>query len=237
MNLVFDIGNSNIKAGYFKNNQLIRKEVLPTDFYHWDEIIHPECKAVLLAGSGKLLPEIEEPCQKLGIFFHRLSIKSKIPIANSYETPETLGHDRLAAAVGACTLFDSESLLIIDAGTAITYDLVLNQTFMGGNISPGLSLRFKALNIYTERLPLVSPPKETDLYGKNTFEAIAFGVVNGLIYEIDQTIEIFSQKHKGIKILATGGDAQYFENKIKKTIFVEPNLVLIGLNRILQENV
>jgi type III pantothenate kinase len=148
-----------------------------------------------------------------------------------------LGRDRLAAAVGANELFPDQNLLIIDAGTAITYDLISeNNEFLGGNISPGLEMRFKALNQFTGKLPLVDQADEDDLFGKTTTSAIRCGVQNGVLYEMDQTIELFNENYQNLQIIMTGGDSNFFDRKLNYTIFVHFNLTLIGLNRILEYN-
>ena len=170
-------------------------------------------------------------------FFLELDQQTELPIENLYETPETLGKDRLAAAVGANELFPDQNLLIIDAGTAITYDLVSEKNqFIGGNISPGLEMRFKALNLFTGKLPLISYSDEFELIGRNTTDAIRAGVQNGMLYEIGQTIAIFNRNYQNLQIIMTGGDSNFFDKKLNYSIFVHFNLTLIGLNRILEYN-
>jgi type III pantothenate kinase len=170
-------------------------------------------------------------------FFMVLDENSGLPIENLYETPETLGKDRLAAAVGANELFPDRNLLVIDAGTAITYDLVSDRNqFVGGNIAPGLEMRFKALNHFTGKLPLINASDEFDFIGKNTTDAIRAGVQNGILYEIAQTIEIFNRNYQNLQIIMTGGDSNFFDKKLNYSIFVHFNLTLIGLNRILEYN-
>lgn len=170
-------------------------------------------------------------------FFMVLDENSGLPIENLYETPETLGKDRLAAAVGANELFPDQNLLVIDAGTAITYDLVSDRNqFIGGNIAPGLEMRFKALNHFTGKLPLINASDEFDFIGKNTTDAIRAGVQNGILYEIAQTIEIFNRNYQNLQIIMTGGDSNFFDKKLNYSIFVHFNLTLIGLNRILEYN-
>jgi len=161
-----------------------------------------------------------------------------IPLINRYRTPDTLGYDRIAAAVGAYTIYPEKNVLVIDAGTAITYDLVTGGgEYMGGNISPGMAIRFKSLNKYTNRLPLLEPSiEEPPLLGSSTKEAIQSGVINGILFELDGFIGDVSRLHPELKVVLTGGDAKYFEGKLKSSIFVDLNLNLIGLNRILEHN-
>jgi len=170
-------------------------------------------------------------------FFIELDHHTDLPIENVYESPETLGKDRLAAAVGANELFPDQNILVIDAGTAITFDLVSERNqFVGGNISPGLEMRFKALNHFTGKLPWVRPSDEFEFIGKNTTDAIRAGVQNGMIYEIGQTIERFNRNYQNLQIIMTGGDSNFFDKKLNYSIFVHFNLTLIGLNRILEHN-
>jgi type III pantothenate kinase len=169
--------------------------------------------------------------------FIELDHTTDLPIENLYGTPESLGKDRLAAAVGANELFPNTNLLVIDAGTAITYDLVSeNNQFIGGNISPGLEMRFKALNHFTGKLPLISSKDNFSTIGKNTEEAIRAGVQNGIIFEIEQNIAFFNRNYQNLQIIMTGGDSNFFDKKLNYTIFVHFNLTLIGLNRILEYN-
>ena len=169
--------------------------------------------------------------------FIELDHHTPLPIENLYETPETLGKDRIAAAVGANELFPGQNILIIDAGTAITYDVVSEKNeFLGGNISPGLQMRFKALNQFTGKLPLINYSNEFQLIGRNTEEAIRAGVQNGILYEIERTIETFNRNYENLQIVMTGGDSIFFDKKLNYSIFVHFNLTLIGLNRILEHN-
>lgn len=169
--------------------------------------------------------------------FIELDHHTPLPIENLYETPETLGKDRIAAAVGANELFPGQNILIIDAGTAITYDVVSEKNeFLGGNISPGLQMRFKALNHFTGKLPLINYSDEFQLIGRNTEEAIRAGVQNGILYEIERTIETFNRNYENLQIVMTGGDSIFFDKKLNYSIFVHFNLTLIGLNRILEHN-
>jgi type III pantothenate kinase len=161
-----------------------------------------------------------------------------MPVVSLYKTPETLGLDRLAAAIGAHGLFPDEDLLVIDAGTAITFDLIeRNGTFAGGNISPGLRIRFRALHEFTKKLPLIEASDDFQVIGQSTEEAIRAGVINGMVFEIDGTIDLIRKKIPEIRPVLTGGDAHFFERRLKNPIFVKFEVTLIGLNRILEYNV
>lgn len=198
---------------------------------------HPQMKRAILS---TVKPENEEINSFLKDHFEQfvnLDKHTRLPIENLYQTPETLGKDRLAAAVGANELFPNQNLLVIDAGTAITYDLVSEQNqFIGGNISPGLEMRFKALNQFTGKLPLVSYSDNFQPIGRNTTEAIRAGVQNGILFEMAQNIDFFNRNYQNLQIIMTGGDSYFFDKKLNYSIFVHFNLTLIGLNRILEHN-
>ena len=161
-----------------------------------------------------------------------------LPIKVQYKTPKTLGKDRLAAAVGANYLQPEKDLLVIDAGTAITYELIdASGSYLGGNISPGMTTRFRALNLFTEKLPLVVEQEYIPLVGTDTETAIQAGVVNGIVCEMDGYIEMLRLKYPNLLVFLTGGHSFYFERRLKNSIFADINLVLTGLNRILEYNV
>jgi type III pantothenate kinase len=229
INLVIDIGNSRTKIALFNQYDLmfnVAIDHLKVEHLRMLKEEHPQLTKAILSS---VKPQFK--------FFMELDHKTELPIENLYETQETLGKDRLAAAVGANELFPDQNLLVIDAGTAITYDLVSEKNqFIGGNISPGLEMRFKALNHFTGKLPLISVSDEFDFIGKNTSDAIRAGVQNGMLYEIDRTIDIFNRYYQNLQIIMTGGDSNFFDKKLNYSIFVHFNLTLIGLNRILEHN-
>src|SRR5690606_6792967 len=152
-------------------------------------------------------------------------------IINCYDTPDTLGKDRLAGAVAGAHLYPGKNVLIIDAGTAITYDMVhsMNQ-YVGGSISPGINMRFKALHTFTKRLPLYEPTMYDKLTGTDTYQSIMSGVMVGARAEMDGIINEYEQKYQSLITILTGGDAIYFDKKLKSNIFATSNLVLSGLN-------
>ena len=240
INLVIDIGNSRTKIALFNQYDLmfnVSIDHLTLEHLRMLKEEHRQLTKAILSsvkpGNEDLIGFLTEQFE----FFLELDHKTELPIENLYETPDTLGKDRLAAAVGANELFPDQNLLVIDAGTAITYDLVSEKNqFIGGNISPGLEMRFKALNHFTGKLPLIGASDEFDFIGKNTAEAIRAGVQNGMIYEIGQTIEIFNRNYQNLQIIMTGGDSNFFDKKLNYSIFVHFNLTLIGLNRILEHN-
>jgi len=160
-----------------------------------------------------------------------------VPVNIEYETISMLGKDRIAAVVGAHYLQPGRDVLVIDAGTAITYELLeASGVYKGGNISPGLTTRFRSLNRFTGQLPLVKEQADVPFIGTSTESAIRAGVVNGIVFEMDGYIDALKARYGEIYVYLTGGHAFYFENRLKNRIFAAPNLVLIGLNRILEYN-
>ena len=240
VSLCFDIGNTFTKLAVFKNNEIINFRTIDKDnITVVDQIIEENQVETAIVSSVSEIPDLLVTTleNKIGKVI-RLTAETKLPIENCYETKESLGKDRLASVVGANYLYPGIDLLIIDAGTAIKYDFINHKSqYLGGDISPGLQMRFKALHQFTNRLPLVETNFESYLYGKNTTDAIRAGVQNGMIFEIDGTIDHFKELYPGLKVLFTGGDAKFFDNKLKNVIFVLSNLVMIGLNRILVYNV
>ncbi len=240
MNLVIDIGNTRNKFAIIKGSAVIttmvKKELsigslteVLESFPKIDSAILSSVKSV---DSG-LLSFLNE---KLN-FFIQLNEDTNIPVENLYQTKNTLGKDRLAAVIGANNIFPQSNVLVIDMGTAITYDFINDSDqYLGGNISPGLEMRFKALNHYTDQLPLLQKNEDYDIIGKSTAEAIISGVQNGIIFEMDGYINTLKSKHNDLKIILTGGDAIFFDKKLKNTIFVNLNLNFIGLNTILEHN-
>jgi type III pantothenate kinase len=164
--------------------------------------------------------------------------QTPIPITNRYETPETLGLDRLALVVAAAKLAPQTDALVISAGTCITYDFITSKgEYIGGAISPGLRMRARALHEFTERLPLVDLPTNVEYFGANSTSAIESGILKGVQDEIDAKILFFKEENPSGKIFLTGGDQNYLVSSIKNRIFAVSNMVLIGLNEILQHNI
>lgn len=242
MNLCVDQGNSRIKIAVFDGNRLVDTYLFKRfESSLADEIFraYPIEHAIFCSVS------VENTAVRSWLAAHlenymELSYQTPIPLINTYSTPQTLGNDRLAAAVGAYSLGAGNPLLVIDAGSAITYDLVsADGQYIGGNIAPGMKMRFSALHDYTSSLPYVEP-SENDTYeltGKDTRKAILNGVMNGILYEMEGYIRHYREIYPNLSVFLTGGNFSYFHNRLKITTFAERNLVLIGLNRILEYNV
>ena len=185
-----------------------------------------------LAMTVRNVKDVEDAYKTLEV-----TSQTPVPVANAYHTPETLGRDRLAAAVGATVLYPGRNVLIVDFGTAVTIDLVTaDNTFRGGCISPGMKTRFRALHDYTACLPLCGPTESGELQGLTTEEAIRLGVMNSLTFEIEGYMARMEKKIDDLCVIFTGGDAKYFAKRIKNTIFANCNLVFCGLDRILEYN-
>ena len=236
MKLLIDIGNSRIKICLFSGNEFWKvMEVDSTYEIKNSEFISSTKKCLLSAsGNEEEWTHFLETEQIPYIIFNS---KLNLPVNIKYKTPESLGNDRLAGVCGAKVLFPHKNVLVIDAGTAITYDILTGKgDYIGGNISPGLSMRYKSLNTFTKRLPLLNFRESVIEIGNSTEEAIHKGVQYGIIAEMFAYINEWKRKLKDLKIVITGGDACFFENSLKSNIFVVPNLVLFGLKSILELN-
>ncbi len=239
-NIVIDIGNTRTKVGVFERGQLIAHD------YHLSATVLQQLNLqasdrVIASSVGQGLKEIKAlfPATISWITFDR---KLKLPLVLDYETPDTLGLDRIAAAVGALVSIPAADVLVIDAGSCLTIDLITkDQVFHGGIISPGLHMRFKAMHAFTQKLPQISwsvtEQKTVALPGLSTEQGMTAGVLKGIQFEIEGHIRYYSGLYPDLKVIMTGGDAPYFENIINTPIFTEPSLVLIGLNRVLEYNV
>jgi type III pantothenate kinase len=240
MNLVVDLGNTSIKAGLFESEKLldIRKNLSIQDIIQYAQENEIAC-GIICSVSQDPLP-LQQALQPFIPAVYILNHQLPIPFTNGYATPHTLGADRVAAVAGAQARYPSLNCLVVDLGTCITYDVIDSSShYWGGSISPGLYMRFNALHTFTSRLPLIDHVSDLDvvLTGKNTKEAILSGVINGMAAEIEGIIQKYQKKFDEIHVIFCGGDATFFESRIKERIFVVPELVLIGLNSILQYNV
>ncbi len=240
MNLVIDIGNTRTKFSVFNRGEVLItvpvNEFLPK---HIDVLQndYPELQNVILSAVKNYSPELNSILQNKFQRFIELDSNTLLPIENFYKTPETLGKDRIAAVVGGFDLYPDTNLLIIDAGTAITYDILnAKGQYLGGNISPGMEMRYKALHQFTGKLPLITHQKFDKLFGTTTEDAIRAGVQHGVVFEIDKAIDTFKDFYTNLKVIITGGDADFFDKKLKNSFFVNFNLIAMGLNRILEYN-
>ena len=248
MNLCIDQGNSRTKVALMTDegkmiNHFIYKQFSSADVERLFELydITDSIISSVVNIEAAVVNTLHRRSQHFVLFDHM----TPVPIINRYETPQTLGQDRLAAAVGAKSICPDENLLIIDAGSALTYDFVSEQgEYMGGNIAPGLKMRFTMLHRMTKKLPLVEVDENEliPLFGKSTRDAIAAGVIRGIAYEVKGYMRTLREKMPHFKTFLTGGNAPFVLNNVRKSqtekreIQYEKNLVLIGLNTILVYN-
>ncbi len=238
MNLIVDIGNTSVKVAIYESGSII-------SLFRIRELTCEEIESrlkgykidkVIISSVKDFPPFLSELIFSDIPFVHVLSHKSKLPFTIGYETPETLGADRIAAVAGAFVKFPESEILVIDAGTAITFDYISSGLYLGGNISPGISMRFRALNNFTDKLPLVSQNDDYSNPGRKTTDAIAAGVITGVTYEINEYIRTFEKKHSDFKVILTGGDSSFLMNKINHQFIYMPDIVTDGLNNILDYN-
>lgn len=233
---VIDIGNTRIKLGIFNEGKLLELTTL-TDFASLVPLLSPIDGDMMLIASVKWTEEaLREKIAFPFLFFDQHTL---LPIQNEYQSPGTLGLDRLAAVMGARAFEPKEPVLCIDLGTCITYDFLNRENgYKGGAISPGLGLRSKAMNAYTARLPLVEIPQQIPPFlGKDTVGSIKSGIYYGVLGEMKEYIHRFTAAYGQVNVFICGGDAEIFESLTKDHIFVIPNLVLYGLDRILTYHV
>ncbi|MDN3687997.1 type III pantothenate kinase [Cyclobacterium jeungdonense] len=233
---VIDIGNTRIKLGIFNQGKLLESSTL-ADFASLVPKIKPGDRDKMLIASVTWTEEaLREEIAYPFLFFDQ---HTPLPIRNEYQSPGTLGLDRLAAVMGARAFEPIGPVLCIDLGTCITYDFLDGENvYKGGAISPGLGLRSKAMNAYTARLPLVEVPQQTPPFlGKDTVGCIQSGIYYGILGEMKEYIHRFTAAYGQVNVFICGGDAEIFESLTKDHIFVIPNLVLYGLDRILTYNV
>ncbi|GGD53686.1 type III pantothenate kinase [Muriicola marianensis] len=240
MNLVIDAGNTSTKLAVFRKQDLLFHSSTDADGFHktvkdifskFPDISHALVASVGLLGKREL--------NVLSIFckVELLTSVSKVPFKNSYASPATLGVDRIALATAAFYNYPHTNVLVIDAGTCITYDMVNDYgEYLGGAISPGLRMRYQSLNEHTARLPLLDPSPFVELIGNTTEKSIHSGVIYGICKEIDGVISEYQSRFEHLTVILTGGDGQFLSNRLKNTIFANSNFLLEGLNYLLDYN-
>ncbi len=239
MNLVVDIGNSRIKCALFKQDRLFQTfVVLKNEFQKKiSEIIleHEKIENIIVSSVGSI-SETDFMFIEQNVFF--VTNEIHFPFKNKYETPKTLGIDRLVLSTGAVLNFPKQNRLVIDAGTCVTYDFINDKDeYLGGAISPGIRLRYESLHNYTAKLPLLTIENPESFIGKSTFESIHSGVINGLSNEIDGFIQQYKDLYSNFIIILTGGDADFLAKRLKNIIFANSNFLLESLNQTYQYNI
>jgi len=238
MNLVIDIGNTRTKAAIFDKEEMMHYFIcdkLSVKILKEQIANFPTIKNVAVSSVAHIGKRVEKYLQK-NYFYINLNHLTPIPIKNKYKTPKTLGKDRLSAIIGAFSLFPKKNCLVIDAGTCIKYDVLFEKAYLGGNIAPGIEMRLQAMHHFTARLPKIEQKPLKDIIGNNTETALRSGAQTGALMEVKGYIAACRKKYGSLKVLLTGGDADYFVKNLKTKIFVHPNLVLVGLNKILNYN-
>jgi len=239
MKLVIDVGNSKIKLAVFNTNTIIKKiSVHKKEFINQVLSLEKEFNIhnLILSSVANLNPlELDFLKKNFTLFY--IDHSKKLPFQNLYETPKTLGVDRLALTAGAVLRYPHKNVLIIDAGTCLTYDFISkDKHYLGGAISPGVYLRYKSLNAFTAKLPLLDVKLPQRLIGKNTNESIHAGVVLGIVNEIDGLISTYRHQYLGLTVILTGGDSLFLSDQLKNSIFVHSDILLEGLNYIFEFN-
>ncbi|MEI6061619.1 MAG: type III pantothenate kinase [Bacteroidota bacterium] len=240
MNFIIDAGNTLTKLALFQGREMLAFSSHPgMDL----ELIRLFC-ADNVQVENAILSSVREYPSEIETFLRRyfktliLDHQTPVPVTTKYNTPETLGKDRLAGVIGARALMPGSDILVIDAGTAITYDFISAAAeYAGGSISPGIAMRYKALHAYTSRLPLLDYYDDAKLIGDDTCSSMHSGVLNGIVAEVEGIIQRYQIVYPGLKIILTGGDYNYFDKRLKIKTFAAPNLVLEGLNLILNFNI
>lgn len=241
MALAFDFGNTRVKSAIFNEADILPEKSFVFDYKDKKGFISfisslnfNEPVIVSSVKDHSLLDEIKSRFCDVTL----LGLDLSLPFKMDYNTPETLGKDRIAACAGAMALFNERPLLVIDAGTCITYDFISDtNVYMGGAISPGIEMKLKAMHHFTNKLPLAQLHSEYQLFKpqKSTLDCLLEGAVAGTIHEIKGFIATFGS-YKSLKVIINGGSAQYLDDKIENSTFAAPNLVLIGLHQILKLN-
>ena len=242
VNLIIDTGNTFHKIAVIDTDNNILEERVVAELT--EDVVaeifdsFAPTKAIISSTRGDV-QKSKQLLEKRVEYVLCLDRSTPLPIEVDYDR-STLGTDRIAAAVGAVELYGANrEIVVVDAGTAITIDFVDCGCFKGGNISPGVDMRLEALHEKTATLPLCSPKAldgEAPRMGHSTAEAIVFGVMEGVFYEVKGYIDTFCEKKENILTIFIGGDAEYFVNRIKNAIFAGRKVVFCGLNRILEYN-
>jgi type III pantothenate kinase len=239
MNLIIDSGNTLAKAALFQGDEIIASARSAND--DWSFVFemmgenNPEF--VIISDVSNATQPLKNELEK-SIRVISMTGDTPVPLKIAYTTPETLGPDRIAAAVYGQKLFPDHHVLVIQAGTCITYEFLTPiKEYLGGAISPGMDMRLKAMHTFTAKLPLVKKKEIDYLTGNSTENSILSGVINGCIAEIDGMIDKYRQNYQDLKVIAGGGDIFFFDKKLKNRIFATENLVLRGLNEILNFNI
>ena len=235
MNLIFDFGNSQAKIARFDDGLMLDKHTFPVfdeDGIQKTISSFQEIERAIVSNVGKDSTFLNFPFPVLV-----LNSETSIPFSLEYQTPKTLGMDRIALAAAAAKIYPKQNCLIIDSGTCVTYDFIdENSVYHGGGIAPGLEMRLKSLPHFTAKLPLIEKSKHFNLIGQSTEESILSGTIGGFKREVESTIEAYKSRYPSLITIISGGDANQFDYLLKNSIFAAPDFLLTGLNHILEYN-
>jgi type III pantothenate kinase len=238
MILTIDVGNTRIKGAVFEGSMLMEAFIFEKSTLEksiQNIVIKYKKVAHLVVSSVSDVEKQSFSGLKEVLNIHFVSHKDPFPFENHYQTPTTLGIDRMVLASGATLQYPSHNRLVIDAGTCVTYDFIdEDNKYLGGAISPGLRLRYESLHNFTAKLPLLTLENPENFIGSSTSESIHSGVVNGLVHEIDGFINQYKEKYLNFIIILTGGDAEFLAKRLKNTIFANSNFLLESLNQTFQ---
>jgi len=240
MNLIIDVGNTKVKLAIFDNQKCVKKaSSTHGKFLNKIKTLHkdyPSIENAIISSVGNISSDDLKQLKELFKLLV-LSSSTKIPFENCYETPTTLGVDRIALVSASVNKYPDKNVLIIDAGTCITYDFVTDQNkYLGGAISPGIRLRYKSLHNLTASLPLLDTKPPKNLIGNSTSQSIHSGIINGILKELDGIVHEYEKKYQDLTVILTGGDAKFLSKQLKISIFANSNFLLEGLNFILEFN-
>jgi type III pantothenate kinase len=238
MNLVIDIGNTRVKWAIFRNKKMIEYDstnVFSVEYFENILSKYSMLKAICVSNTSNDVGYIYDSCLNLNIKYVSLRDESKLPLEIQYKTKNTLGSDRIALAVGAVRKYSGVKL-IIDLGTCITYDVVVDNVYIGGQISPGLKMRLASLHSDTYKLPDINLQEPESFIGTTTRESMLIGVCDSFVFEIKNVIEKYKSRYPNITVIITGGDMRMMKNKIKNINFFDPYLLMEGLNYIIACN-
>ncbi|MGB1042178.1 MAG: type III pantothenate kinase [Tenacibaculum sp.] len=239
MNLIVDIGNTRVKAAVYEE-AMLKEQFVFKKTRVISELKKISSKYKIAASIIASVSNIsEKKRQKIATILNPILLNSttKVPFKNLYATPKTLGVDRIALATAAMHQYSNKNVLVIDAGTCITFDFInKNKEYLGGAISPGIKMRYKALHNFTSKLPLLQSEEVFNFIGNDTKSSMHSGVVNGVCNEIDGVIEQYKKKYGDLTVVLTGGDTYFLAKQLKSGIFAHPNFVLEGLHTILTYN-
>lgn len=241
MNLILDSGNTSTKIYLFEKDRIVASQKVELlDLYLLDKIFKEfAVQASIYSHVGNANSDVQIFLKSHSDYI-AFNQQTSVPIKNNYQTPDTLGLDRLAAVCGAAKILPNSNVLCIDMGSCVTYDFIsADGRYMGGAISPGLSMRYKAMHTFTAQLPLLQADtsQKQKLIGTNTEESMRSGAFNGYIFEIHGFIEAYQKNYPDLLCLVCGGDAALLDTQLKNSIFVRADLVAEGLNTILNYNV